>query len=47
MKTVGIGFYWNDLAVGDRFKTLNRTITDADIVNFIGVTGSRPRAPTR
>src|SRR6266571_602250 len=39
MKTVGIGFYWNDLAVGDRFKTLNRTITDADIVNFIGVTG--------
>lgn len=39
MRTVGIGFYWNDLSVGERFKTLNRTITEADIVNFIGVTG--------
>ncbi len=39
MKTVGTGFYWNDLAVGDRFRTLNRTITEPDIVNFIGVTG--------
>jgi len=39
MKTVGIGFYWNDLTVGDRFRTLNRTITEPDIVNFIGVTG--------
>jgi len=39
MKTVGIGFYWNDLKVGDRFRTLNRTITEPDIVNFIGVTG--------
>jgi acyl dehydratase len=39
MKTVGIGFYWNDMKVGDRFRTLNRTITEPDIVNFIGVTG--------
>jgi acyl dehydratase len=39
MKTVGVGFYWNDLKVGDLFKTLNRTITESDIVNFIGVTG--------
>lgn len=39
MKTVGIGFYWDDLEVGQRFKTLNRTITEPDIVNFIGVTG--------
>lgn len=39
MKTVGVGFYWNDLKVGDQFKTLNRTITESDIVNFIGVTG--------
>ena len=39
MKTVGIGFYWNDLKVGDKFRTLNRTITEPDIVNFIGVTG--------
>ena len=39
MRTVGIGFYWNDLSVGETFKTLNRTITEPDIVNFIGVTG--------
>jgi len=39
MRTVGIGFYWNDLEVGERFRTLNRTITEADIVQFIGVTG--------
>ena len=39
MRTVGIGLYWDDLRVGERFKTLNRTITEADIVQFIGVTG--------
>ena len=39
MRTVGIGMYWNDLTVGERFRTLNRTITEADIVQFIGVTG--------
>jgi acyl dehydratase len=39
MRTVGIGFYWNDLEVGEQFRTLNRTITEADIVQFIGVTG--------
>ncbi len=39
METIGIGFYWDDLEVGQTFKTLNRTITEPDIVNFIGVTG--------
>lgn len=39
MKTVGIGFFWDDLKVGQKFQTLNRTITEPDIVNFIGVTG--------
>lgn len=39
MRTLGIGLYWNDLKVGERFRTLNRTITEPDIVNFIGVTG--------
>ena len=39
MRTVGIGIYWNDLEAGERFRTLNRTITEADIVQFIGVTG--------
>jgi acyl dehydratase len=39
MRTVGLGLYWNDLTVGERFKTIGRTITEADIVNFVGVTG--------
>ena len=39
MKTIGIGLYWDELSEGDRFKSLNRTITEPDIVNFIGVTG--------
>lgn len=39
MRTLGIGIYWDDLRVGEKFRTLNRTITEPDIVNFIGVTG--------
>ncbi len=39
MKTVGIGFYWNDLEAGLKFRTLNRTITEADLVAFINATG--------
>ena len=39
MRTVGIGIYWDDLQTGEKFRTLNRTITEADIVQFIGVTG--------
>ena len=39
METLGIGLYWDDLEIGRVFKTLNRTITEPDIVNFIGVTG--------
>ncbi len=39
MRTLGIGLYWDDLRVGEKFRTLNRTITEPDIVNFIGVTG--------
>jgi len=39
MKTLGIGLYWDNLEVGEKFKTLNRTITEPDIVNFIGGTG--------
>lgn len=39
METVGIGFYFEDLPVGRQFKTIGRTITEADIVNFINTTG--------
>jgi len=38
-RLIGLGLTWEDYTVGDRFQSLARTITDADIVNFIGVTG--------
>jgi acyl dehydratase len=36
---LGRGFVWQDLEVGQRFRTFRRTITETDLVNFIGVTG--------
>ncbi len=39
METVGIGRYFEDLPVGAKFKTIGRTITEADIVNFVNCTG--------
>jgi acyl dehydratase len=36
---LGQGFYWQDLQVGQRFRTFRRTVTEADLVNFIGATG--------
>jgi acyl dehydratase len=39
METVGLGFYFEDLPVGRKFKTIGRTVTDADITNFVNCTG--------
>ena len=39
MQTLGLGFTWEQLSEGQRFRTLNRTITEADLVLFTGVTG--------
>jgi acyl dehydratase len=39
LPTLGQGFHWEDLAVGQRFQTYRRTVTEADLVNFISVTG--------
>jgi acyl dehydratase len=39
MKTLGLGFTWEELSAGQKFRTLNRTITEADLMMFIGVTG--------
>ena len=36
---LGQGFYWQDIAAGQRFRTFRRTITEADLVGFINVTG--------
>lgn len=33
------GRYWQDLEVGPLGRTLRRTITESDLVNFISVTG--------
>ncbi len=39
METVGLGFFYEDLPVGRKFKTIGRTVTEPDIVNFINATG--------
>ncbi|RYZ03107.1 MAG: acyl dehydratase [Comamonadaceae bacterium] len=36
---LGQGFHFQDLAVGQRFQTYRRTLTETDLVNFISVTG--------
>lgn len=37
--TLGLGLRWEDTPAGFRFKTIGRTITDADVTNFVSVTG--------
>jgi acyl dehydratase len=39
MQTLGLGFTWEDLSPGQRFRTINRTLTETDLVLFTGVTG--------
>ena len=39
METVGLGLHYEDLPVGRQFRTIGRTVTDADITNFINTTG--------
>jgi acyl dehydratase len=39
MKLLGQGLYWDELNLGDQFKTFGRTVTEADIINFINCTG--------
>ncbi|KAE8761327.1 MaoC/PaaZ C-terminal domain-containing protein [Paraburkholderia madseniana] len=39
IETVGLGIHWEDLPVGRRFQTVGRTVTEADVVNFVSVTG--------
>src|ERR1700685_1227660 len=38
-ETVGLGLFYEDLPVGRRFKTIGRTVTEADITNFVNCTG--------
>ena len=39
MQTLGMGFTWEQLSAGQKFRTLNRTITETDLMMFVGVTG--------
>lgn len=39
VKQLGLGAYWQDLEPGQTFRTLRRTVTEADLVNFINATG--------
>jgi acyl dehydratase len=39
METIGLGCHFEELPLGRRFRTIGRTITEPDIVGFIGVTG--------
>ena len=36
---LGLGLYFEDLPLGRKFRTIGRTLTEADLVQFIGVTG--------
>jgi acyl dehydratase len=39
METVGLGLYFEDLPVGRCFRTIGRTVTEADITSFVNCTG--------
>ncbi len=39
IQQLGEGYYWQDIEVGQRFRTFRRSVTETDIVNFISVTG--------
>ncbi|MCA0325339.1 MAG: MaoC family dehydratase N-terminal domain-containing protein [Proteobacteria bacterium] len=39
LEIMGVGLHWNDVAVGERFRTLGKTITEADIALFVGAVG--------
>ena len=37
LKLLGMGPFWDDLAVGDRYRTVGRTLTETDLVNFVNL----------
>ena len=38
VKLLGIGPFWDDLSLGERFRTVARTLTETDLVTFINLT---------
>ena len=39
MEMLGLGLYFEDLPVGKQYRTIGRTVTETDIINFLNVTG--------
>lgn len=39
MEMLGIGLHFEDLTMGRQFRTIGRTVTETDIVNFVNATG--------
>jgi acyl dehydratase len=39
MEMVGIGWYFEDMPVGRQYRTIGRTVTETDIINFVNCTG--------
>jgi acyl dehydratase len=39
MQLVGLGWYFEDMPIGRQFRTIGRTITETDIINFVNCTG--------
>jgi acyl dehydratase len=37
IELLGMGSFWDDLSVGDRFRTVGRTLTETDLVNFVNL----------
>jgi acyl dehydratase len=37
MKLLGMGPFWDDLSVGDSFRSVGRTLTETDLVNFVNL----------
>jgi len=39
MQKITTGFHWDELEAGRRYRTKGRTVTETDLVNFIGLSG--------
>ena len=37
VKLLGMGPFWDALSVGDRYRTVGRTLTETDLVNFVNL----------
>lgn len=39
IRDLGVGLYFDDLEIGQRYRTVGRSIFEADLMTFLGVTG--------